>query len=87
MGAGVQFPLQIIILNLEVWTTQQNSYSNAICHLQAQWLHSDWTLDSDGISQNANCQQHSVYTVDELCSHRAAGSCQQWLHRHCPVTV
>ena len=25
--------------------------------------------------------------LDQLCCHRAASSCQQWLHLHCPVTV
>ena len=33
------------------------------------------------------CIGHGDYTVDQLCSHSAAGSYQRQLHRHCPVTV
>ena len=44
-------------------------------------------LDSDDVVTIVDCPQHGDYTVDQLCSQRAAGSCQQWLHRHCPVTV
>ena len=47
----------------------------------AQWLH------SDGVVTVVNCQQHGNYTVDQLCSLYAASKYQQWLHRHCPVTV
>ena len=30
-------------------------------------------LDSDSVVTIDNCQQHSNYTVDKLCSHHAAG--------------
>ena len=50
--------------------TQQNSYS--INHLlgavTTQWL------DSDGVVTVDNCQQHSYFTVNKLCSHHATGS-------------
>ena len=55
--------------------------SHLLGTVTTQWL------DSDGVVTLVNCRQHSDYTVDQLCSHRAAGSCQQWLHRQCPVTV
>ena len=42
-------------------------------------------------AENAEQDYYGDYTVDktvdQVCSHYAAGSCQQWLHRHCPVTV
>ena len=31
-------------------------------------------MDSDSVATVDNCQQHDDYTVDQLCSHRAAGS-------------
>ena len=59
----------------------QNYYS--ISHLlgtvTTQWL--------DGVVTVVNCRQHGDNTADQLYSHRAAGSCQQWLQRHCVVTV
>ena len=60
--------------------TQQTSYSisNLRCTVTTWWL------DSDSVVTIVNCQQHSDYTVDRLS---AAGSCQQWLHHHCVVTM
>ena len=54
----------------QIIITQQNYYS--ISHLlgtvTTQWL------DRDDVVIVDNCQQHSEYTVDQLCSHCAAGS-------------
>ena len=36
--------------------------------MTTQWL------DSDDVVTIDNCWQHSDYTVDQLCSHHAAGS-------------
>ena len=44
-------------------------------------------VDSDSVVTVVNCQKHGDCTVDQLCSHHAADSCQQWLYRHCPVTL
>ena len=50
--------------------------------------HSDYTVTGQWPSVTlVNCQQHCDYKVDQLCSHPAASSCQQCLHRHCPVTL
>ena len=81
MLAVAEVPLQIPyeVLNravkcLSEYLTQQNSYS--ISHLlgtvTTQWL------DSDGVVSVVNCRQHGDhgdYTVDQLCSHCADGSC------------
>ena len=50
--------------------TQQHSYSisNLLGTMTTQWL------VSDGVVTVGNCRQHGDYTVDQLCSHRAAGS-------------
>ena len=53
----------------------------SVTSVTTQWL------DSDGVVTVGSCQQHGDCTVEQLCSHRAAGSCQQWLHHHCAVTV
>ena len=50
--------------------TQQNSYS--ISHLSST-VTTQW-LDSDGVVTFVNYRQQGDYTVDQLCSHRAAGS-------------
>ena len=71
---------QVLVL---ICVTQQNSFS--ISHLLGT-VTTHW-LDSDGVVTVVNCQQHGGYTVDNLCSHRATSSCQQWLHHHFPVTV
>ena len=57
-------------LKINKTCTQQNSFS--IRHLLGT-VTSLW-LDSGGIVTDDNCLQHGDYTVDQLCSHRAAGS-------------
>ena len=45
-----------------------------------QWLHSDWTVTVLSPLLTAG-------SIGDYNSHHTAGSCQQWLHPHCPVTV
>ena len=55
---------------MECLITQQNSYSvsRLLGTMNAQWL------DSDGVVTVDNCRHHGDFTVDQLCSHHAAGS-------------
>ena len=76
-----------------VYFTRENSYSigHILGIVTTQWLDNDGVvtvvLDSDGVVTVVNCWQRSDYTIDQLCIHCAASSCQQWLHCHCVVTV
>ena len=47
------------------------SYTTKLLFYQSRTKHSDWTVTV------VNCQEHSDYTVDQLCGHCAASSCQQ----------
>ena len=59
--------------DLKYTCTQQTFYSiSHLCGLVTTWW-LGW-LDSDSVVTIDNCQQHSNYTVDKLCSHHAAGS-------------
>ena len=65
-------------------TTQKNSYSisHLHCTVTTRWL------DSDGVVTVDNWQQHHGHcTVDQLCSHSAAGSYLWLKYHHCSVTV
>ena len=69
-----------------LWTCNSQRYTAKLLLYQSPSRHSDYTA-TEQWQCSVNCQQHSDYTVYQLCSHHAAGSCQQWLHHHCPVTV
>ena len=62
------------------------NYKTKLLLHQSPTRHSDYIV-IDGVVSVVYCRQHGDYTVDQLSSHHAAGSCQQWQHCHCPVTV
>ena len=52
-------------------------YTAKLLFHQSSTRHSDYTVTGLTVVTVVSCQQHGDYTIDELCSHRAAGSCQR----------